>query len=271
MSFKVKQYLILFAAILAASSAAHEGAAAVAVTPSSELNRTLLGQKSGAADPFSVNRPTEPTIEPKRANFGSQSASRDAHYVADWVVDSGDNKKLPFAVVDKAEAKVFVFTADGRLRGATAALLGLALGDESVPGIGDRALSSIRPHERTTPAGRFLARKGPSLNGGTVLWINYDEGLALHPLRPSNPAERRPQRLASPTPLDNRISLGCVVVPVKFFQTVVLPAFTRNGVIYVLPETKLAGDVFASYDVDEHARQQWETLVDLMHATQEAH
>src|SRR5688572_10815261 len=68
----------------------------------------------------------------KLADFKHESASREARQVADWVVDSGDNGHLPFVIVDKVEAKVFVFFADGRLRGAAPALLGLALGDESV-------------------------------------------------------------------------------------------------------------------------------------------
>src|SRR5688500_12047446 len=92
---------------------------------------------------------------PKRANFDREHASAAARQVANWVVDSGDSARMPFVIVDKVEAKVFVFDADGRLRGAAPALLGLAVGDESVPGIGERALSTIRPEERTTPAGRF--------------------------------------------------------------------------------------------------------------------
>jgi hypothetical protein len=37
----------------------------------------------------------------------------------------------------------------------------------------------------------------------------------------------------------------------------VRPAFTgTNGIVYVLPETRLAREVFASYDVEEHARLQ---------------
>ena len=72
----------------------------------------------------------------------------------------------------------------------------------------------------------------------------------------ANPRERRPQRLATPTPLDSRISYGCINVPAKFFENVVHPVFTgTNGVVYVLPETRSAREVFASYDV-EHARPQ---------------
>ncbi|MFZ3252957.1 MAG: hypothetical protein WA133_01580, partial [Syntrophales bacterium] len=58
---------------------------------------------------------------PKRANFERERASHEARRVADWVVDSGDNRSMPFVIVDKTDAKVFVFHADGRLRGAAPA------------------------------------------------------------------------------------------------------------------------------------------------------
>jgi len=195
---------------------------------------------------------------PKRANFESERASREARHVADWVADSGDNRGLSFAIVDKANAKVFVFSADGRLRGAAPALLGLALGDEAVPGIGDRKLSSIRPEERTTPAGRFVAALGMSTRGEDVLWVDYDGAVSLHRVVTANPRDRRLERLATATPLDNRISYGCINVPAKFYENVVRPAFAgTNGIVYVLPETRSAREVFASYDVDEeHARLQ---------------
>jgi hypothetical protein len=171
------------------------------------------------------------------ADFGEESASTDARYAAASVMASADNKGLPFVIVDKKHAKIFVFQADGRLRGASAALLGLAGGDYSVPGIGQRPVSQIAPAERTTPAGRFLSQPGRNLQGEQVIWVNYSEGLAIHRVRPGNSQEQRRERLASPTPLDNRISLGCVVVPVAFYESVVSPLLGRSrSVVYVLPE-----------------------------------
>jgi len=76
---------------------------------------------------------------------------------------SGDNRGLPFVIIDKVAAEVFVFGADGQLKGLAPALLGLARGDRSAPFVGDRELSRIRPQERTTPAGRFDAGFGPPL------------------------------------------------------------------------------------------------------------
>jgi hypothetical protein len=73
----------------------------------------------------------------------------------------------------------------------------------------------------------------------------------MHRVLTTNPKERRAERLASATTLDNRISYGCINIPVKFFENVVRPAFTgTRGIVYVLPETRTARQVFASYDVD---------------------
>ena len=174
-----------------------------------------------------------------RVNFELESASPDARREAEWVVDSGDNRSLPFVIIDKTEAKVFVFYADGRLRGAARALLGLALGDASVPGIGNRTLSSIRPDERTTPAGRFVAALGRNLHGEEILWVDYDTAISLHRIITSNVKEHRAQRLASSTAPDKRITYGCINVSVDFYERVVSPAFTgTNGIVYVLPEMK---------------------------------
>ena len=59
-------------------------------------------------------------------------------------------------------------------------------------------------------------------------------------------------RLASPTPLDNRISYGCINVPTQFYEKVVSRAFAgTHGIVYVLPETRPAREVFGPYDVKE--------------------
>ena len=192
---------------------------------------------------------------PRRANFDREHASAAARQVANWVVDSGDSARMPFVIVDKIEARVFVFDADGRLRGAAAALLGLARGDDSVPGIGERELSTIRPDERTTPAGRFVAALDRNLNGAEILWVDYDNAISLHPVVTGSIKDRRSERLASPSASDNRISFGCINVPAQFYAHVVKPTFSGTaGIVYVLPETKSARAVFPLYDVEDTAR-----------------
>jgi len=174
--------------------------------------------------------------------------------IAEWVADSGDNRALPFIIVDKVKAKVLVFDAVGRLLGASPALLGLAHGDDSVPGIGERKIADIRPEERTTPAGRFEAEMGRNASGEDILWVDYDNAVSMHRVRATNPAERRLQRLASPTPNDNRISYGCINLPAAFYDRIVRPAFEPHaGIVYVLPETRPALPLFGAYPIERPA------------------
>ncbi len=47
-------------------------------------------------------------------------------------------------------------------------------------------------------------------------------------------------------PLDNRLSYGCINVPAQFYDTVVAPAVKGTvGIVYILPETRAIGTVFA--------------------------
>jgi hypothetical protein len=182
------------------------------------------------------------------ADFAREPASRSARELADWVVDSGDNADKPFVIVDKVNARIFVFDPRGRIRGASPALLGSARGDHSVPGIGERELSDVRPEDRTTPAGRFVAALGRNFRGEDVVWVDYDAAVSLHRVITTNPEERRLHRLATATPRDNRISYGCINVPVAFYETVVSPAFSgTEGIVYVLPEVLSAREVFGPY------------------------
>lgn len=179
------------------------------------------------------------TAAAPRADFGGHGASEATRAVAQWSLASGDNLGRPFAIVDKAQARLFVFTATGQLVGATPALLGLARGDDSAPGVGRKVSTGIPRGERTTPSGRFESEPGHNLSGEPVVWFDYDAALAIHRIRPAAPSERRPQRLASESPADNRISLGCVVVDEAFYLQVVAPTLGKQrGVVYVLPETR---------------------------------
>src|SRR5688572_19942420 len=60
------------------------------------------------------------------ADFGGEPASAEAREVANWVVASGDNRKLFFVILDKTNTKVFVFEPSGKLRSATPVLIGAA-------------------------------------------------------------------------------------------------------------------------------------------------
>lgn len=192
------------------------------------------------------------------ADFGRYSPSNEARHIADWVIDSADSQGADFVLIDKKNASVLVFDGHGRLRGASAVLLGGATGDDSVPGIGTRPIDQVRPEERTTPAGRFVGERGHNSRGEDVVWVDYDAAVSMHRVLTTHPEERRLERLATPTADDNRVSWGCINVPVQFFETYISPIFAaRHAVIYVLPEVKSVQWVFGSYDVHTKHAKPW--------------
>lgn len=196
----------------------------------------LIFATAGLAD----ERPSSPT-----AGLAEAGASPTARQIVAWVLDTADNQGLPFLIIDKINAQALAFDPDGRLLGAAPVLLGLAAGDISPPGIGDRPLSAISPEERITPAGRFLASMGENLGGKGILWIDYDAALSLHPVVTTRAADRRLRRLATATAADNRISYGCINVSASFYEDVVQPTFHgTTGVVYILPEARSLEEVF---------------------------
>ncbi len=173
--------------------------------------------------------------------------SPDAQSAAQWAHAAHDHGNTPFIVIDKRHAHLWLFDANGTPTADTPVLLGLARGDESVPGIGERPMEKILPEERTTPAGRFVAQPGRNTNGEDIFWIDYDAAVSMHRVRNGNPRDRRLQRLATPTEEDNRISYGCINVPAAFYDNQIKPLFQHGkGVVYVLPETRDVRSLFSS-------------------------
>lgn len=159
----------------------------------------------------------------------------------------GDHRHAHFIVLDKVAARLWVFDADAHAVASSPVLLGAAVGDDSVPGIGTRPLGAIRMHERTTPAGRFRVEPGRNLEGEDIFWVDYDAAVSMHRMHATNPKERRAQRLASTTPSDNRITFGCINLPLAFYDDVIRPLFSNGrGWIYVLPETRPVRSLFAA-------------------------
>ncbi len=178
-----------------------------------------------------------------QAQMDAAALSPQAQQMVRLALEGGDAQGLPFAVVDKQDARLLVFRADGRLAGASPALLGLARGDRLDPNVGQMVATGIPPALRTTPSGRYDSQPGRNLKGELVVWVDYDAAFAIHRLRPAPASERRAERLASPSPDDNRISLGCVIVTGEFFDQVVRPVLGEGpGVVYVLPEPPLPGE-----------------------------
>ncbi len=167
--------------------------------------------------------------------------------LAGWIVASKDSQGYPFAIMDKASAQILVFGGDGRLRGAAPGLFGSAIGDHTAPGVAGLALREIPGRDRTTPAGRFVGGYGPSIDAGRVLWVDYDSAVSIHPTAMGVPAEKRPERLTSPSPDDNRITHGCINVAPGFYERIMRPTFERGGVFYILPDKASLAETFPEF------------------------
>lgn len=216
------------ACALVVPTAAH--AAAPAPAQKKHARVVKAHPKAAAAKPAEMQQPAR-----------SDAATR----VIAWVAAERDNAGLPYVVIDKQTASLFLFNADGTFVGQVPVLIGVGVGDDSSPGVGAKSLAEIGPAERTTPAGRFYAKFGLAFGRQRVLWVDYADSVALHAVITTNKKERRVARLLSPTPDDNRITFGCINVGTRFYDKTLGPLFRKKGgIVYILPDTRPLDDVF---------------------------
>lgn len=190
---------------------------------------------------FSHTRSSQVEETSERAEVSMLTPANDVSLLVRWIGQSLDHQGRPFFLIDKTNATLYVFDHHAQLRARTPVLLGAAIGDDSVPGIGTRPMDQILPSERTTPAGRFVAEAGRNANGEDVIWVDHAAAVSMHRIRSGTPLEERARRMASLTVADNRISYGCINVPVAFYNRHVQPAFNSSSptaIVYVLPETR---------------------------------
>ncbi|HWW66039.1 MAG TPA: hypothetical protein VNZ43_14885 [Sphingomonadaceae bacterium] len=206
------------------------------------LAAPLPAQAKAGAPPPESKAPQSGKLETDDGPRRSAAVKR----VAAWIASSKDNGSLPYIIVDKKNASLFLFDAKGKAIGKAPVLIGVAVGDDATPGIGSKNLAEIGPAEKTTPAGRFLAKYGSAAGGQRVLWVDYATSVALHPIPPgASKKERRRQRMLSRTSDDNRITFGCINVPKALYRKSVRPLFRKKGgYVYVLPDTKPLEVVF---------------------------
>lgn len=207
------------------------GGAAVHAAPSQTVKAKAA--KAKAIKPARVPEPVIVRSEPTMR-------------VADWVAASGDNRSLPYAIIDKANASLSLFDAKGKPLADVPVLIGIAVGDEATPGVGSKTLAEIGPAEKTTPAGRFLTKFGLPFRKERILWVDYATSVAIHPI-PADAAkrDRRRERMLSPEPDDNRITFGCINVPKAFYASTLRAQFLKKGgYVYILPDTKPIEEVF---------------------------
>lgn len=209
--------------------------------PGLALAVSVPAQAAESARPPEGGQSQAATVE-----TGPASQSATTTRVADWIVASRDNGALPYAIIDKNAASLVLFDAKGKSLGEVPVLIGVAVGDDATPGIGSKNLAEIGPAEKSTPAGRFLAKYGLAAGRQKVLWVDYATSVALHPIpKGASKKERRRARMLSATSDDNRITFGCINVPMAFYSKRLGPLFRKKGgYVYVLPDTKPLEVVF---------------------------
>lgn len=191
----------------------------------------------------------KPVVEQPIETQPSPAAMR----VLGWIDKTHDNGEYPYIVIDKTAARLFLFDPEGKRLGEAPVLIGIAKGDDSSPGVGTKALSELGPAEKTTPAGRYLAKLGYAAGGKRVLWVDYADSVALHAVVTGNKKEHRVARLDSPQVDDNRITFGCINVPTTFYSKTVSPLFKADGgIVYVLPDTKALEDIFPALHAEQY-------------------
>ena len=181
--------LALLAAGLTLSAAGVGAAAALPATGTSRSMPAVAPVAAATEHPVLAARAS-------RADFAREEASPDARRIADWILDSRDNRGTPFVIVDKIDSRVFVFDARGRLRGASPAL--------SRPGTRRRFGAGYRWAQDVdhTPGRSAPPRRADSWltwsasPRRTIVWVDYEAAVALHPVV-AIPKERRLERLAS--------------------------------------------------------------------------
>lgn len=258
----LRQGLLLGAALLVAPVFAATARDAVTLDPShivqvadkkkttkpkakADAKKSAKGGKSGKKSAAKEDLTPGPL-----ADFGKAEAPADVVQVANWVSYTRNAKKKAFVLIDKKNARMYVFDPKGKLKDDAPVLLGSAVGDTSAPGIGSKPLSQIKEDEKTTPAGRFLALPGKNNHGEDIIWIDYNAAVSMHRIRKVKEEERRFERMATPESDDNRISNGCVNVPRDYYNKVLNPTVRKYGAyVYVLPETKTPQQLFGSLDV----------------------
>jgi hypothetical protein len=255
----LRKALLLGAALFLTPAFASAEKKAAPVKPKASVTVAKKDAKPASAKKSTRKATTSKKAEKQKpgplADFGKEDAPAEVVHVANWVSYTRNNQKKAFVVIDKKQARMYLFEPDGKLKSSATVLLGQAVSDVIPPGTASKPISQLKPDEKATPAGRFLARPGKNTHGDNVIWIDYNAAISMHRLRKVG-KENRAERLASAEIDDNRISNGCVNVPPGFYDGVLRPTVLKKGAyVYVLPETRTPQQLFGSYEVGNKAVQ----------------
>lgn len=195
---------------------------------------------------FVLNNVSANAKDRKELDFASEEVRK----TVSWVKKNKDNRTLPYAIIDKKNAHIFVFDAKSKIVDHGPVLLGIAKADRIDPKTLKAPLSSIGKKDRVTPSGRYHSVLGPDHRGKEVLWIDPVYAIALHPVA-NVPGQRRKTRLQSATAEDNRITWGCINISSPLFKSVLSPLFKpQAGFVYILPESSPVEHLLATKEKD---------------------
>ena len=187
------------------------------------------------------------SVERPKADFKGVEASRDIRLVAEWQVRQGHGKS--FVMLDKINGLIYAFDGKGVLLAKAPSLYGASGKDLLSEESASKTMDQMTTADKVTPAGVFGAKGvNNSSYGFTVNFAEYKTGaIAIHIVYLGTPSENRQYRLDSKSPLDNRISYGCINVPAEF-MSVMKAHFSKDSVVIVLPELQSAESFFPMMD-----------------------
>lgn len=167
----------------------------------------------------------------------TQGMSPVASTVNSWVREVKDNSGQRYIIADKASGEIHIMDASGKVLATAPALYGSKTGDGM--SIGE------------TPAGIFTLQQeaAPASYGGDLQqFASAPNGdvYAIHRVLTTNPKQNRLGRLASKTAADNRVSLGCINIPIETYNKYLSSGF--KGKLYIIPDQKELGSVFKGID-----------------------
>ena len=229
--------------VLAFNHGATEAAPATSVTASARAVDALPDPR---ADPAAGE-----TQQRTRANFKGAAASTDVRLVADWLLRGNRHRGHPFIVADKMAGFIYAFDDTGSLLAKAPALFGAARGDVLTEEQADKTIAEMLPADMITPAGLFVSEfyLSPSY-GKSVRFAGYaNTNLLIH----RAPGAKRLKQLQSQNTSGTRITLGCINALPEFMTRILIPHFSGESTVVILPEAQSARSFFAINDAADPA------------------
>jgi len=204
----------------------------------------LYAMPPGAATAVtSHGSPASSLVSRMRADMKGTQASDGVSLVADWVIRNNKHRGRPFIIADKIGGVLFAFHENGRLLAKTRALYGAVRSDAMTKEQADKTWEEMLASDKITPAGAFPAHvyRSPAYGASIRFAELANSNLLIH----RAPAEWRRKNLQSSAGSKTRVTYGCINVLPEFLDKVLLPIFSGESTVFILPETQSAKSFFA--------------------------